>query len=378
MSNLVVSRVAGYRDRKHFLNFPWQIYRDDSNWVPPLRLSLKELVNYKHHPFYDDAEICTFLAKQDGHVCGRIAAIVNHAHNRVHPGDQRGFVGFFECVNDQNVANALFDAAREWLAEKNQFDLRGPTNPSLNYECGMLVENFDLPPTFLMTYNPPYYPKLWEDYGFVKAQDLLSFKGRREGLASVEEKVFLVAEEATKRLNLKLRPISKKHFRQDVASFLNIYNTSLSSVWGHVNMSAAEVKHMSAGLKHLLVPDLTVVAEVDGEVVGVMLGLLDYNPIIKQIDGRLFPFGFLKLLNNRRHLKRLRMMSTNVLPEYQKWGIGVVLNTHLIPAALDWGIEEGEFSWVLESNHLSRRSLERGQLKVEKLHRIYDYFGRSN
>ena len=375
LSQIEVRPVRTRREKKRFLDLPWKLYRDNPYWVPPLRLNQKELVNYKRHPFYDDAEICTFLAYRGGVECGRIAAIHNRAHNRTHPDQERGFVGFFECVDDQTVANALFDAAKDWSAERGLTNLRGPTNPSLNYECGLLIDSFDRSPTFMMTYNHEYYPKLWEQYGFEKAQDLLSFVGHVEDLSTMRKKVHFVAQEATKRLNLKLRPVDMRHFHRDVRAFLDLYNESLGSVWGHVNMSDAEVRHMSAGLKHLIVPSLTVIAEVDGLAIGAVLGLLDYNPIIKQIDGRLFPFGFLKLLRERKQIKRVRLMSTNVRKEYQMWGVGVVLSANLVPSAMEWGMQEGEFSWVLESNHLSRKSLERGELAVEKKHRIYDYFG---
>ena len=135
----------------------------------------------------------------------------------------------------------------------------------------------------------------------------------------------------------------------------------------------SELDHISRSLRYLIVPELTMMAEVDGRAIGAIFGLLDFNPRIKKIDGRLFPFGFLHLIRNRQQIKRVRMVSTNVLPEYQKWGVGVVLAAHLVPPAIAFGIEEGEFSWVLESNHLSRKSLERGNLSYEKVHRIYDY-----
>ena len=375
MSNVQVRPVRTRREKKRFLELPWELYRDNPYWVPPLRMNQKELVNFKRHPFYKEGEICTFLAYREGVECGRIAAIHNRAHNRAHPDQQRGFVGFFESVDDQEVATALFDAARDWLAERSLHILRGPTNPSMNYECGLLINSFDMSPTFMMTYNHAYYPKLWEQYGFEKAQDLFSFVGYVEDLSTMRKKVHFVAQEATSRLNLKLRPVDMKDFHRDVRTFLELYNQSLGSVWGHVDMSDAEVRHMSAGLKHLIVPGLTVIAEVDGQPIGAVLGLLDYNPLIKEIDGRLFPFGFLKLLRERQKIKRVRLMSTNVRKEYQMWGVGVVLSANLVPPAMEWGMKEGEFSWVLESNHLSRKTLERGELQVEKKHRIYDYFG---
>ena len=137
-------------------------------------------------------------------------------------------------------------------------------------------------------------------------------------------------------------------------------------------MSPAELREVSKSMKHLVVPELTTLAEVEGKPIGALFGLLDYNPRIKHIDGRLFPFGFLRLLTNRRAIKRLRLVSSNVIPEYQRWGIGVVLAYSLIEPALKWGIEEAEFSWILESNNLSRKSLERTELRLEKVHRIYE------
>jgi len=374
-TKLRVFPVVSRRDKKRFLNYPWTLYRDDPLWIPPLRQNQKELVNYQKHPFYDDAEIETFLAERDGEICGRVAAILNHAHNRTHPEDQRGFIGFFECINDQEVANGLLNAAKDWFAARHVSDLRGPVNPSLNYECGMLVENFKMSPTFMMTYNPPYYPDLWEQYGFVKAQDMYTFIGYTDEIEEMDTKIEQIAEQAAERFNVTTRGISKKNFQKDVETFLHIYNASLEGVWGHVPMSADEVRHTAKSLRFLIVPSLTLIAEIEGKAVGSILGLLDYNPRIKAMDGRLFPFGFLKLLWNRKSIPRIRMVSTNVLPAYQMWGVGVILAGNMLKPAIKHGMAEGEFSWVLESNKLSRKTLERADLFREKVHRLYDYFG---
>jgi GNAT superfamily N-acetyltransferase len=153
--------------------------------------------------------------------------------------------------------------------------------------------------------------------------------------------------------------------------FLDIYNRSLVDTWGFVPLSDAEVDHMAAALKMLIVPEMTSIAEVDGRPIGAMFGLLDYNPRVRQIDGRLFPFGFIRLLWNRKAIQRIRLISTNVLPEFQRWGVGLVLVAKLVPEVLKWGITEAEFSWVLESNHLSRSTLQRGGAKLYKTYRIY-------
>jgi GNAT superfamily N-acetyltransferase len=265
------------------------------------------------------------------------------------------------------------DAVREWFAQRDVHCLRGPTNPSLNYELGMLVEGFDSPPTFMMTYNPPYYPRLIESYGFRKVQDLYAFWGDAGMLPQIRDKLAPISAQVIEHLGLTLRPLDKANFRKDVEMFLSIYNRSLASTWGFVPMSAGEMRHMAKGLQFLIVPELTMIAEVDGRTVGAVFGLPDYNPRIKLIDGRLFPFGFLRLWWNRRAIKRVRLISTNVVPEYQRMGVGLALMAAMAPQGLKWGLQEAEFSWVLESNLLSRGSLEKGGAKLTKTYRLYDW-----
>jgi GNAT superfamily N-acetyltransferase len=184
-----------------------------------------------------------------------------------------------------------------------------------------------------------------------------------------------VAEQIVERYNVKRRSLDRSRFKEDVRMFLSLYNRSLANTWGFVPMTPGEVEHMAEGLRHLIVPEMTVAAEIDGQVVGVAFGLPDYNPRIKEIDGRLFPFGFFHLLRNRRAIKKIRLISTNVIPEYQRYGIGLVLMQGLVPKALEWGLQEAEFSWVLESNSLSYGSLKKGGAKITKTYRLYDYEG---
>ncbi len=372
MSQLEIKPVQSRREKKAFLEFPWKHYRNDPNWIPPLRTNQKELVGFKPHPFYDTADSQAFLAIRNDETVGRVLAIVNHAHNERYQ-ERRGFFGFFESIDDQQVTNGLFDAVRRWLADRNIEQLRGPTNPSLNYECGLLIDGFDTPPTFMMTYNPPYYGRLLESYGFQKTQDMYAYIAHRDMLPTADPKLLFIIEEATRRFDVKLRSLDKSRFDEDVKMFLDIYNKSLVGTWGFVPLSDAEVKHMSKALRFLIVPELTTVAEVEGRPVGAVFVLLDYNPRIKQIDGRLFPFGFLRLLWNRKKIPRARVLSTNVIPEFHRWGLGLVLNAHMVPKGLAWGMEEAELSWILESNHLSRKTVERGGGKLTKTFRLYDY-----
>jgi GNAT superfamily N-acetyltransferase len=335
-------------------------------------MNQRELLNFKRHPFYETAEIETLLARRDGQIVGRIAAIIDQAHNRAH-NEQRGMFGFFESIDDTVVSRALLGAARDWLRGKGMNCLRGPLNPALNYECALLIDGFDSPPTFMMTYNKPFYSRLIEDFGFRKSQDLYAFWGHTKMLDTLDPKLLQIAIRAQERFNITVRPSTKRTFAKDVESFLHIYNHALPGTWGFVPMSDSELKHTATGLKLLIVPDLVRIAEHEGRPVGAVFGLLDYNPIIKKIDGRVFPFGFLRILFGRKKLNKVRMISTNVLPEFQRFGLGLVLMNHLRTSVLKWGCTEAEFSWVLESNHLSRATLERGGAKLIKTYRIYDF-----
>lgn len=372
MTNLTVVPVQTGRQKRQFLHLPWQIQGADPNWIPPLRGNQKELVGFASHPFYAENAKQAFLAMRGDRPVGRVLAIENKAHiARYH--EQRGFFGFFECENDQEAANGLFEAVRKWFEGRGIPNVRGPVNPSLNYECGLLVEGFDSTPMFMMTYNPPYYANLIEGAGYRKVQDMFAFWGHVEMLEKLDQKLSFVVQESKRRFGISLRPMNPKRFRDDVRSFLRIYNESLQGTWGFTPLSAGEMEHMSNGLRHLIAPEMTSCAEVDGRAVAASFALLDYNPRIKQIDGRLFPFGFIRLLTRKKQIQRIRVISTNVLPEYQKWGLGLVILSRLVPEAKAWGVKEAEFSWVLESNHLSYATLTRGGAKRTKTYRIYDF-----
>jgi len=370
VADVVVRPVETRAQQKRFVNLPWRIYRDDPCWMPPLIMSQEELLGFRPCPFYEKSKSRSFLATRGGTDVGRITAIVNAGHIERY-NEQRGFFGFFECDDDPAAAKALFDAAKDWLHAQGMRTIRGPANPSLNYECGLLIEGFDTPPFFMMTHNKPYYARLIEANGFGKIEDLYAFWGKLSMLSSLDSKLGVMVEGVKERFGVKVRPLDRSRFDEEVRMFLDIYNSSLGGTWGFVPLSPAEVKHMAASLKHLIVPELALVAEVDGKPIGSVFCLLDYNPRIKAINGRLFPFGFLKLLWNKKAIKRMRAISTNVIPEYQAWGVGLVLMAALVPQLYAWGMDEVEFSWVLESNHLSKRTLERGGAKVSKKYRIY-------
>ena len=256
MSNLTVVPVMSRSHQRQFLQLPWKLYARDPFWIPPLRTNQKELVGYKPHPFYERNEVQTFLALRDGEPCGRVAAIVNYAHMERYD-DPRGFFGFFECVDDGEVAKGLFDAVQSWFAERNIVDFRGPINPSLNYEVGLLIDGFDSSPWFMMTYNPPYYAQLIEDYGFRKVQDLYAYWGRAEMLERLDKKLDFIFEEAQRRFGITMRRLDRTRYDEEVRMFLRIYNDALGGTWGFTPLSNGEIEHMAKALRHLIVPEVT-------------------------------------------------------------------------------------------------------------------------
>jgi len=369
--SVIVRSCSTSADRKAFKQIQKDLYRNDPNWVPPLWQVQDELVGFRKHPFYEKNACQAFVAFDGPKPVGRILAIHNQGHNdRYH--DKLGFFGFFECIDDVGVCKQLIEAASDWLRRRGLIDMRGPVNPSLNYDCGLLIDGFDTPPTFMIPYNRNYYGKLLDAVGFVKVQDLFSYDADMSMLETLDPKLAFVIEEASKRFGVICRPLDRKKFDKDVRVFLNIYNQSLQGTWGYVPMSEGEVDHQAKGLKLLMVPELTSIAEIDGRPVGAGFGLLDFNPIIKRINGKLFPFGWFHLLFGKKKLTRLRLISTNVLPEYQKWGLGLVTLSRILPDAIAYGIQVGEFSWVLESNGLSRNTIERAGGRRTKVLRIYD------
>ena len=372
ISDVLVTPVTTRLQQRQFLALPASLYRDCRYWVPRIRASEKELVHFRHHPFHDDAESIALLATRDREPCGRVVAVQNRAHDRQHPDESLGFLAFYESIDNTEVAAALFEAAADWFRQRGIGQMRGPVSPSMNYEAGLLIDGFDYPPTFMMPYNAAYYRTLWEGYGFEKAHDMFAFSGHRDMLSSLDEKIRHIATAARDRFGIQFRALNRRMFRQDVETFLALYNESSQHTWGFVPLSAGEIRQLSGELRHLIVPELTLMAVIDGTVVGAVFGMLDYNPIVKRIHGRLFPFGFWHILRGKQRIKRTRILSINVLPEYQRWGLGAALLGYLCNQGLNWGsLEEVEFSYVLESNHLARSSLENGGAKREKTYRVY-------
>ncbi len=371
MGSINISIVNTQNDLMRFIKFQWKIYKDDPNWVPPLIMDRKKILNKEKNPFYKHAETELYMAERDGEIVGRIAAIKNDLHDKYHD-DNAGFFGFFECINDQEVANALFEKAKEWLKAKGFKIMRGPASPSSNDEWGMLLEGFDDGARLLMPYNPKYYLDLCENYGFKKVKDLYAYKLENEKVMS-SEKVKRVAELAKQRYKLNISQLNMKDFDAELEKVKYVYNKAWAPNWGFVPLTDEEITAMAEDLKQLVEPSLVLFGEIDNQLVGFALVMLDYNQVFKSMNGRLFPFGFLKLFTHKKKITWARIITLGLIPEFQKKGLDSVFYWEIVNRAHKLGINLGEASWVLEDNDMMNRGAKAMNGTLYKKYRVYDY-----
>ncbi len=370
MSKIRVAVVKTRSEFNKFVKFPWKIYEGNHYWVPPLLFERRFLINRKKNPFYKHAEAEFFLAlNNNNEVVGRIAAIINHNHNKEH-NEKIGFFGFFECIDDQIVANALFNNAKKWLKDRGISVMRGPANPSVNDEYGLLIDGFDRSPAVMMPYNPAYYPRLIEAEGFQKAKDLYAYYLRQETVN--REKLSRVSQLVKERNKITFRSLDMKNFDADVQKVHQVYNDAWQYNWGAVKMTDEEFKTLAKSLKPVVVPELVIFAEVEGKPIGFVLSLPDLNIALKyNKKGRLIP-GLLRLMCHKKKIDGVRILVLGVLKEYQKSGAAGVLFFETAERALKLGYQWGEASWVLEDNIMMNRNAETMNAVRYKTYRIYE------
>ncbi len=369
-----VFAVRNGRQRKQFIDLEWEINKTTPNWVSPLRIARKEILDPKKNPFFEHAEMELFLAQKDGRVVGRIAAIKNDNHNKFH-NDKWGFWGFFEAINDQEVANALFKAAGDWLKGKGLDLMVGPMNPSTNDECGLLIEGFDTPPYIMMTHNPEYYPALVEGYGQQKIKDLYAWHLMTDdALKNISEKMRRVANKIKERQGITFRTANMKQLQQEVERIKEIYNDAWSKNWGFVPFTDHEIDHMAKELKQIVDPDLLLLAEKGDEPIAFSLTLPNINEILRNIpDGRLLPTGIFKLLFGMKKIKTVRVITLGVKRAYQHLGLGSIFYIETIERAKQNGYIGGEMSWILEDNEPMNNAIRSLGSDLYKRYRIYSY-----
>jgi hypothetical protein len=367
--DIQIEEVKNQRDLMAFIRCPWEIYKGDRYWVPPL---IKDQLHKfsPHHPFRSHSEMIFFLAIKEGKSIGRIAGIIDHNYIEFHQ-EKVGFFGFFESIADPGVAEALLSKVKDWLKGHGMTKMVGPMNPSTNDECGLLIEGFDSSPCLMMTYNPSYYPSLLESFGLRKRMDLYAYL--------LEEPSFLLdrLDHFTERLRRKepqlhIRPINLRHFDEELKIVKEIYNQAWSKNWGFVPMTDEEIDLTAKDLKPLVVSNLVLFAYWGEEPVGFSVAIPDYYEVLKHLNGKIGLLGALKFIYYSKKIKKIRVMLLGVKHAFQKKGVEGFLYVETFKNGIKRKYQQAECSWILEENVLMQHGIEAMGGKRYKTYRMYE------
>ena len=379
IGRLEISEAVTRADVGDFLDLPYRLYAGQAHWVPPLRSAQRKIFARKS-AFFEHAQMALFLARRDGHPVGRIAAIHNHAHNRQH-NDRVGFFGFFEVdprdEQAKEVVDALVRSAERWLTGHGLTAIRGPVNPSMNGECGLLIDGFDLAPVALMPYNPPEYAPLLESAGLAKVKDLFAYEvvaDKVESGAAARERLERLRTLAKRRHpELSIRAIDMRDFANEIERFMAVFEQARRNNWGYVPVTPSELRETAHELKSVVDPEIILLATVDGQPAGASLAIPDVNRGLAAAGGRLLPLGFMRFLRAMRSVNTIRVIGIAALPQYRHMGITGLLMLETICRGLPKGYNRAEASWVLEDNVMSNRTIQSGlEPRLYKTYRLYE------
>lgn len=373
MSNTIETReVTGKKDLKTFIRIPWAIYRDDPRWVPPLLLDRKEAFSPKH-PFFRHAKWRAWVAWRDDKPVGRISAQIDDLHQQRYQ-DKSGFFGLIEAPDDPAVFTALFATAEKWLRENGMRQVIGPFNLGINQELGILVEGFDTPPRIMSSHSPRYYGPAIEACGYQPAQDMLAYEADIQNYTVPESMHILVSRSAEK---VKVRPLERKTLAADLEAMRSIFNDAWQNNWNFVPFTQEEFSTIGKELLMVIPTNFIQIAEIDGEAAAFIVLLPDINEVIADLNGRLLPFGWAKLLWRLKvkFPKASRIPLMGVRQKYQNTIYGPAMAYDLIAAGFKVGrakgLERVEMSWILESNKGVRNIIEKFGSKITKRYRMY-------
>ena len=367
-----IRHVTTRRDLNTFVHLPWAIYRNHPLWVPPLKFDVRNRLDRAKNPFFEHAEAEYFLAFRDGDPVGRITAHYDRNFNGFQH-NEWGMFGWFEARDDPLVAGALLDAAEEWLRDRKRDRMVGPLSFSTNdQDAGLLVDGFDREPLILNQWTQPYYPALLEGAGLTKAMDLYMWELWVDDRASVHPAIVRMAEEVKTKHGIDVRGMRKRDLRAEVDRFLEVYNEAWERNWGFVPLTDEEVRHYAKELKPILDENWAFIAEKDGETVGAALTLPDYNQVLKHMNGRLLPIGWLKALYWRRKIDKIRVFALGVKAKHQHTGVAAKLYERHFDSAARTPQTGGEMGWILETNKAMNRAMEGMGGRIVSRYRLYE------
>lgn len=369
--------LRGMQDRSLFIDLPYRLHKNNSNWVPPLRRDVRHLIDERRNPFFDHGEACFWLAWRNGKPVGRISAQINRLHLETHH-DETGNFGLIDAVDDQAVFSALLDQAAGWLRARNMRRMIGPYSLSMNDDIGVLVSGFDTPPMVGMTHTPPYYAERLAAAGYSKIKDVHALRVSFDELVTRHiEQIERVSAQLRARGRLGIRFLDVAHFTDEVHLALDIYNEAWAGNWGFIPITEPEIRQLAKQLAPVLPPHCVVFALADGEPAAMLIALPNLNEIVADLAGKLFPANWLKLLWRLRFQrpKSARVILTGVRPRYRGSALSSTLLglmfAEIFRVARQSGIEMVEFSWILEDNKPSLDGCVAIGARIAKTYRIY-------
>jgi ribosomal protein S18 acetylase RimI-like enzyme len=364
-----IIQVNNKTDLKRFVDFPYKFYRDDPSWVPPLRVEVKSQFNPKTNPFLSHCTYQLFLLVDHKRVVGRVAAFIDHLAVEFWK-DEIGLFGYFECIRDEKASTLLLDAAEKWLKDQGMDSMRGPWS-FVTQEWGLVVEGFTPPPCIMAPHNPPYYGEFLDSFGFEKVKDLLSYYISGKENYQIPERILTLTDRVAERYGVTVRSVDMKNYQQEVGTFLELSNISIIDNWGYSPVTDEEADAMARDLKQIIQPEGVIFAEdAEGKPIGFALALPDINVLLKGLNGRLLPFGWLKLILGIPRLKRYRMFALGVIPEYHGRGIDSLIYRALYESLYDPEVWV-EINYVLEDNYPMNNAIHKLLAKPLRRYRIY-------
>ena len=370
-SKVTVRPVMSYRDMGKFIDVPWHVYANDPLWAPPLRLERRFHFS-RFNPFFKHGEWQAWVAYQNGQPVGRISAQIDSLHRERYGADS-GHFGLLECIDDSEIFAALILNAEAWLASRQTRHVSGPFNLSINQECGILVDGFDTPPVIMMPHSPRWYGRLLEEQGYLPVKDLLAYKVR------VDFEIPRIMQVLINRFSSKvtLRTLKRNHFDEEMETLRDIFNDAWSENWGFIPFTREEFAELGTSLRLLLPDEFIQIAEVDGKAAAFMVGLPNLNEVLIELNGSLFPFGWIKMIKKIRNkeIRTGRIPLMGVRKQFHNTPLGLALACLVIDAprqaGIARGIEEVEMSWILEDNLAMRSILDSIGSEQYKRYRIY-------
>ncbi|MBF0233530.1 MAG: acyl-CoA N-acyltransferase [Desulfamplus sp.] len=369
MEGVEIITVEGGSELRDFIDLPWKIYVPYPKWVPPLKKEVRRLLNPLKHPFWEFSDRILFLARRGRETVGRIVGIIDSHYNQFH-NEKMGIWGFFECVDDPEVATALFSSVEKWVHNKGMTFIRGPLNPSTNHEAGLLIEGFDDSPSLMMTYNPPYYSKLIESWGYVKEKDLLAFL--IDSSYKLPEWMDRLAGKIAKKKGVRITHFNPKKADAEFALIRQIYNDAWSDNWGFVPLTENEMQDIRNDVMEFADPDMAFFIYYEDEPAAFCLVFPDINPLLKRFNGRIGLLGLLKYFLYKKEITGLRLFMFGIKEKYRQMGLPMLAFHHIYEVVRKKEkYRYMEMGWTLEDNEAINSLIEEAGAKQYKKYRIF-------